>query len=142
MKQTDDETPTLPDFHRAWEPAPPRERKAVPTRRRATFRDAEAPHFDKRRRRRAVIKAALESVVTGDKASPGERAAARRLLRDLGRIERERPDTTLAGMVPFGVGYVAIWVFEPELAPQGKTPEAILPRTAEMNRAFRTLRSM
>ena len=142
MKHPHDEDAALPVFHRAWEPAPPRERKPVPTKRPANFRDPHAPHIDTRKRRRAVIQAALESIVANEKTDPIERREARKLLHDLNRIARERPDTTMMGMVPVGAGRMSIWVFEPDLAPVGKTPERVLKRNAAINRAFQALRSI
>lgn len=138
MKQCDDDAPTLPNFHRAWEPAPPRERKPVPTKR----PNREPPHISTRKRRLAIIKGALESMVVNEKTDPIEKREARKLLYDLNRIAKERPETTMLGMVPVGAGRITIWVFEPDLAPVGKTPERTLKRNGTLNRAIQALRSL
>ena len=106
----------------------------------ATFRDPHAPIISQRKRRRAVIKAALEATVTGDRTNPNDRAAARRLLGEVGRIERERPNSTLMGMVRVADNCMSIWVYEPKLAPIESAPEAILKRNAALNSAFQALR--
>lgn len=142
MPHPDDLDRILPEPMHAWEPAGPRMRKPVPTKRPANFRDPHAPHINTRKRRRAAVKAALEAVVTSDQTDPTERREARKLLYDLNRIERERPDTTMVGMVPTGTGLMTIWVFEAELAPQGRTPERTFKRNGAINRAFQALRSM
>ena len=114
--EPDDPERILPEPLKAWEPAGPHKRLPVPTKRPANFRDPDAPHINTRRRRLAVVKAALEAVVTSDKADPHDRMNARKLLYDLNCIERERPDTTAVGMVPAGACCMTIWVFEPDLA--------------------------
>ena len=73
MPQPNDPERILPEPLKAWEPAGPLKRRPVSTKRPAYFRDPNAPHINTRKRRRAVVKAALEAVVTSDKADPHDR---------------------------------------------------------------------
>jgi hypothetical protein len=105
------------------------------------FRDPLGPKLDRRKYRNRIVKQALESCLTNETTIPRHRAAARSLLGEIARLERERPDTTVCGMLALKGDTVSIWAYEPELAPIGNTRQIVIDATVALNHAIRTLRS-
>ena len=138
----DDPELPMPIFLGVFAPAPPREHKPMVTKPRGKpGSHPQAPLLDKRKTRRAIVRAALEDFITESQAPPHEKGAARSLLREIGRIERLKPDTTVCGILRLSGTRTSVWVYEKELTPSGSTIQAILTHNAYLDRAARQARA-